>query len=162
VAVKRKAWEALSGPYRKRLSRHGITKSQYENGRPLSGARGHGATPEHGLKSARKNPKKYGDYIRKRSVPETPPKVSRSAEDEAYDLNAARDAAFLNIHGRLHSYFKYQRATVLANVYGGTTSESGPVPGMSLAEARWSANADTEELRSHATPQYTGNPWWYH
>jgi hypothetical protein len=162
VAAKRKAWEALSGPYRKRLSRHGITKSQYENGRPLSGARGHGATPEHGLKSARKNPKKYGDYIRKRSVPEVAPKVSKSVEDEAYELDAARDAAYLNIHGRLHSYFKYQRNTVLANVYGGTTSESGPVPGMSLAEARWSANADTEELRSHATPQYTGNPWWYH
>ena len=162
MAVKRRAWESLSEPYRKRLARYGITKSQYVNGRPLSGARGHAATPEHGLKSARKNPRKYGDYIRKRSVPKPSPTVSKSAEDEAYALNAARDAAFLNIHGKLHTYFKYQRNTVLANVYGGTTSESGPVPGMSLAEARWSANADTEELRSHATPQYTGNPWWYH
>jgi hypothetical protein len=162
MAAKRKAWESLSEPYRKRLSRYGITKSQYESGRPLSGARGHGATPEHGLKSARKNPKKYGDYIRKRAVPEGPHEVPTSVEDEAYELNAARDAAFLNTHARLKDYFKYKRDTVLANVYGGITSESGPVPGMSLAEARWTANADTEELRSHAEPQYTGNPWWYH
>jgi hypothetical protein len=162
VAVRRRAWETLSAPYRKRLQRHGITKSQYENGRPLSGARGHAATPEHGLKSARKHPKKYGDYIRKRSVPEGPHEVPREAEDEAFELNAARDAAFLNIHGRLHAYFKYKRDTVLANVYGGTTRESGNVPGMSLEEARWSANADTEELRSNAEPYYIGNPWWYH
>jgi hypothetical protein len=164
MAVKRRAWESLSDAYRKRLARHGITKSQYENGRPLSGARGHAATPEHGLKSAKRNPKKYGDYIRKRSVPSAPsaPSPGTAGEDEAYELNAARDAAFINIHSRLHTYFKYQRTTVLANVYGGSTSESGGVPGMSLAEARWSANADTEELRSHATPQYTGNPWWYH
>lgn len=160
MAAKRKAWESLSGPYRKRLERYGITKSQYERGRPLSGARGHGATPEHGIKSARKNPKKYGDYIRKRAVPEV--QVPASAEDEAYELNAARDAAYINTHSRLKDYFKYKRKTVLANVYGGITSESGPVPGMTLAEARWTANADTEELRSHASPQYRGNPWFYH
>jgi hypothetical protein len=160
VAAKRKAWESLSGPYRKRLERYGITKSQYERGRPLAGARGHGATPEHGIKSARKNPKKYGDYIRKRAVPEV--QVPSSVEDEAYDLNSARDAAYLNTHARLKDYFKYNRNTVLANIYGGTTSESADVPGMTLAEARWTANADTEELRSHAEPQYQGNPWWYH
>lgn len=166
MAVKRqrKGWDSLSPAYRARLSRHGITKSQYERGRPLSGARGHGGTPEHGLKSipkGKKAQKKYGDYIRKRAVPETglPPK---DAEDEAYELNAARDAAYLNFHGRLKDYFKYKRETVLANVYGGETSESGPVAGMSLAEARWTAQADTEELRSHAEPQYLGNPWWYH
>lgn len=161
MAVRRRPWESLSENYRKRLSRYGITKSQYESGRPLSGARGHGATPEHGLRSARRNPRKYGDYIRKRSVPGTglPP---QNAEDEAYELNAARDAAFLNFDALLSSYYKYKRATVLANVYGGTTSESGDVPGMSLAEARWTASADAEEIRNHATPQYTGNPWWYH
>lgn len=156
----RKGWDNLSPAYRDRLSRRGITKSQYEHGRPLAGARGHGATPEHGLKSARRNPKKYGDYIRKRAVPEV--RVPQAAEDEAYELNGARDAAYLNFHGRLKDYYKYKRETVLANVYGGTTSESGEVKGMSLAEARWTANADTEELRSHAEPQYLGNPWWYH
>lgn len=161
MAAKRKAWETLSEPYRKRLSRYGITRSQYESGRPLSGARGHGATPEHGLKSARRNPKKYGEYIRKRSVP-TIDYAPKDAEDAAYELNAARDAAYYNITGLLGTYYKYNGRTVEANVYGGETSESGPVPGMDLAEARWTAKADTEELRSHAEPQYTANPWWYH
>jgi hypothetical protein len=161
--AKRRSWESLSPAYRNRLSRYGITKSQYERGRPLAGARGHGQTPEHGLKSAVKseNVKKYGDYIRKRQVPAgggAPP----TQEDEAYELNEARDAAFLNIHSRLENYYKYRRATVTANVYGGETPESGEVPGMSLAEARWSASADTEQLRAHATPQYSGNPWFYH
>lgn len=158
--ARRKGWESLSPAYRDRLSKRGITKSQYEHGRPLAGARGHGSTPEHGLKDARKNPQKYGDYIRKRAVPET--RVPARIEDQAYTLNAARDAAFLNIDSRLSDYYKYKRETVLANVYGGTTSESGDVPGMSLAEARWSSQADTEELRAHAEPQYSGNPWWYH
>lgn len=160
MATRRRAWESLTPAYRQRLSRYGITKSQYESGRPLRGARGHGATPEHGLKDARRNPKRYGDYIRKRAVPEV--QVPANVEDEAYELNAARDAAFLNADARLHDYYKYKRATVLANVYGGTTSESGDVPGMSLAEATWTQNADTQELRAHAEPQYTGNPWWYH
>lgn len=158
--ARRKGWDSLSRDYRERLTRRGITKSQYEHGRPLAGARGHGATPEHGIKDARRNPKKYGDYIRKRAVPEV--KVPANVVDEAYELNKAKDAAFLNIDGRLANYFKYKRETVLANVYGGVTSESGNVPGMSLAEARWTSQADTEELRAHAEPQYTGNPWFYH
>lgn len=161
MAKPRRGWESLSPAYRGRLSRYGITKSQYESGRPLSGARGHGATPEHGLTSARRNPKKHGDYIRKRQVP-TGGGGSLSDEDLAYELNAAKDAAYLNIHGKLKDYFKYKRETVVANVYGGTTSESGDVNGMSLAEARWTANADTEQLRAAATPQYLGNPWFYH
>jgi len=160
VARARRSWESLSPAYRGRLTRYGITKSQYESGRPLSGARGHGATPEHGLKDARKNPKRYGDYIRKRAVAKTP--VPQSVIDQAYELNRARDAAFLNFDARLNAYYKYNRDTVLANVYGGVTSEGGNVPGMTLDEARWTANADTEELRSHAEPQYTGNPWFYH
>jgi hypothetical protein len=162
MATRRKGWDSLSASYRERLSRRGITRSQYEHGRPLSGARGHGATPEHGLKSAKKNPKKYGDYIRKRSVPEVKPGPTKAAEDEAYELNKARDAAFLNFEGRLQYYVYYNHDTVLANVYGGTTTESGPVTGMSLAEARWTSQADTEEIRSHAEPYYTGNPWFYH
>jgi hypothetical protein len=156
--AKRRSWESLSPAYRERLSRRGITKSQHERGRPLAGARGHGQTPEHGLKSA--NPKKHGEYIRKRAVPAVQPPAS--VVDAAYELNEARDAAFLNIHSRLQDYYKYRRATVTANVYGGETPESGEVPGMSLAEARWSASADTEQLRAHATPQYSGNPWFYH
>jgi hypothetical protein len=160
MAKPRRSWESLSPAYRGRLSRYGITKSQYESGRPLSGARGHGATPEHCLKDARKNPKKYGDYIRKRVAPKVP--LPQSVVDAAYALNAARDAAFINMDSRLRDYIKYNRDTVLANVYGGATSESGEVNGMDLSEAQWTANADTEELRSNAEPQYRGNPWFYH
>lgn len=158
-------WESLSPAYRERLSRNGITKSLYERGVNVSTARGHRKTPEHGLKSARKNPGRYGDYIRERSVPEEfKGGQRRPADDEdiAYELNAARDAAFLNFHARLRDYYKYNRKTVLANVYGGETAESGEVPGMTLGEARWTSRADTEELRARATPQYHSNPWWYH
>ena len=160
MAAKRRAWESLSDDYRKRLSRHGITRSQYENGRPLAGARGHGATPEHGLKSANKNPEKYRDYIRKRSVPQGPP--VNDPIDEAIEKNNALDKAYANIKRRLSHYISYKRETVMANVYGGMTSESGSVSGMTLDEARWTTDADTEELRGHARVQYRGNPWWYH
>ena len=145
--------------------RGGISRSQYEGGASLSGARGHSKTPEHGLKSARKNPQKYGDYLRKRTVPSgggPPSSLKVDAEDEAYALNLYRDAAYWNIYGRLHQYYKYRDRTVLANVYGGTTPESGNVPGMDMDEARWTANADTEELRANASQQYQGNPWFYH
>jgi len=163
VAARSRNWESLSPAYRARLSRYGITKSQYESGtRSLSGARGHGATPEHGLKDARKNPQKYGDYIRKKTVKQVKPKVPSSLIAQAHALNAARDAAFLNMVSRLQDYVKFNRETVLANVYGGVTAESGEVPGMDLAEAQWTSSADTEELRSNAEPQYRGNPWFYH
>jgi hypothetical protein len=157
----RRDWDSLSPAYRERLSRSGITKTLYERGTNLSTARGHRKTPEHGLKSARKNPGRYPEYIRSREVPQVQP-ASGSAENEAYELNAARDAAFLNFHSRLHDYYKYNRKIVLANVYGGETAESGTVRGMNLAEARWTANAGTEELRVRAYPQYHANPWWYH
>lgn len=162
MATRQRSWESLSPKYRERLSRYGLTKSQYESGaRPLAAARGHGATPEHGLKDAQKNPAKYGEYIRKRAV-KTKPKVSGSIVAQAYALNSARDAAFLNIVSRLHAYYKFNEDTVRSNVYGGTTAESGNVKGMSLAEAQWTSAADTEELRSNAEPQYRGNPWFYH
>lgn len=42
----RGTWASLSGPYRQRLERSGIGREAYESGASLSGARGHGATPE--------------------------------------------------------------------------------------------------------------------
>jgi hypothetical protein len=158
--VRRKGWASLSQGYRDRLARNGITKERYERGHKLDIARGHAETPEHGLKQARKNPVKYRKYLRKHEP--TARGKARSAEGEARTLNAAMDAAFYNIERRLSSYLKYRHETVLANVYGGRTSQSGDVPGMSLAEAQWTSQADTEELRSRARSQYQGNPWWYH
>lgn len=152
MARKRQTWESLSENHRKRLSRHGLTKASYEAGASVTAARGHGNTPEHGLKSAK--PGKHDEYIRKRTKPSGVPVKTV--------LDAARDAAYLNIHARLSTYYKYNRKTVLANVYGGTTSESGVVPGMTLQEAKWSSNAIEDQLREAATPQQDKNPWYYH
>ena len=43
----RGTWESLSGPYRKRLEKAGITRRDYESGASLQRARGHAETPEH-------------------------------------------------------------------------------------------------------------------
>jgi hypothetical protein len=42
----RKGWTTLSDAYRKRLEKNGITKTDYERGVSLQGARGHSRTPE--------------------------------------------------------------------------------------------------------------------
>lgn len=158
MASRRKGWDALSPGYRRRLEKNGITKARYDRGHKLDVARGHAETPEHGLKQARRNPVKYRKYIQKH----TPQPQVKTPEQEARELNAAKDAAFYNIKGSFEFYLKYNEDTVLANVYGGTTSESGPVTGMSQAEADWTANASVQQLRSRASEQYKGNPWWYH
>lgn len=163
MARQRRAWDSLSPAYRARLTRNGISERDYARGRNLSAARGHFATPEHGLRSAIKNPEKYRDYIRKRSVPSGGgPPPAQTPEEEAHELNEWKDKAFENIKDKLHDIYKYFEPTVEANVYGGVTRESGPVPGMRLAECKWTARASRDELRAHATPQYHGNPWWYH
>ena len=157
--ARRKGWASLSPAYRERLARNGITEARYERGHKLDVARGHAETPEHGIREAQRNPVKYRKYLQKKAKPPpggAPPIV------QATQLNKARDAAFYNIKGRLQFYLKYNEATVLANVYGGQTSESGNVGGMSLQEAQWTSRADTEEIRSRARIQYQGNPWWYH
>jgi len=163
MASGRKGWQSLSPGYRSRLERKGITKAQYESGVNLSAARGHAKTPEHGLKSAFSNPKKYENYLQTRLAKTRPPgKRPEDALDEALRINEMLDKAFRNIHERLSNYAKYGEDTVRANVYGGVTRESGAVPGMSYAQALWTSTADTEELRSFASEQYRTNPWWYH
>jgi hypothetical protein len=155
MAGRRKSWESLTPKYRARLSRGGVTRGQYESGASLAKARGHGATPEHPREAAR-HPERYREYNRKRE-----PKP-RSPEDVAYTLNSARDAAFFNIAGRLGDYIKYRVESVSTRVYGGTLADGTEMPGMNLTQARWTAQADAEELRSRASDQYKRNPWFYH
>lgn len=162
MAGRRKSWESLTPKYRARLSRGGITKSKYESGASLAKARGHAKTPEHPREAAR-NPERYREYNRKRE-----PRTS-THEDIAYTLNSARDAAYFNILGLLGDYIKFREPNVRANVYGGTRrpqhkDETGDIemPGMTLTEARWTAQADAEELRSRADNNYKRNPWFYH
>lgn len=133
-----------------------------------SAARGHKATPEHGLKDAlRKSRKssKYDKYLAKKAQPPEYEAEGASAYERAIDeatyLNDLRDAAYASMH-RLHDYVHYNDETVRANVYGGVTSESGRVRGMDAAEAAWTAQADIEDIRSMASEQFRGNPWWYH
>jgi hypothetical protein len=42
----RKGWNALSPGYRSRLEKNGISKTAYEAGESIKGARGHSRTPE--------------------------------------------------------------------------------------------------------------------
>lgn len=47
----RKGWTGLSATYRARLEKAGISRSDYESGQSIQGARGHAQTPE--------NPRRY-------------------------------------------------------------------------------------------------------
>lgn len=63
--AKRRTWSALSESYRNRLTRSGITESEFSSGASLRAARGHAATPER-PKQAFRNPDLYSTYLRKR------------------------------------------------------------------------------------------------
>jgi hypothetical protein len=172
MAASRKGWHALSPGYRARLEKNGVTKAQYDAGKSIAKARGHSQTPEHGIREALRKPARFKKYIAKKAKkqkiigggPSGP-----SDLDLAFDLNEARDSAYTNIHTRLGSYHKYRDKNVRVNVYGG---ERGPqhegelqfntIDGMTFDEATWSATADTEQLRSHASSQIPFNPWFYH
>jgi len=157
MATRRKGWSQLSPDYKRRLQRAGITKSKYEKGVSLSAARGHSKTPEHGLKEALfVNPGKYREYLRTRQ-----PK-GQDALAEALDMNDKLDKAFEHMARELGGLPKYNNDTVRANVYGGVTAESGVVDGMKYPEALWTIAAQQGELRAAASPQYKGNPWYYH
>jgi hypothetical protein len=60
----RKAWDALSSSYRRRLERSGIDRAAYDRGESLKAARGHARTPERPRQAARA-PERYPDYVRR-------------------------------------------------------------------------------------------------
>lgn len=64
--AKRKGWSDLSPGYRGRLQRGGIDRAGYERGATLSGARGHGRTPEHPLPANRAVPKRFERWYNER------------------------------------------------------------------------------------------------
>ena len=163
-----RSWVSLSPSYRERLTRNGINRETYESGVSLSAARGHASTPEHGLRSAQKNPQKYAAYIAKRQPKpppgSAPPIKRKSAAQIARELESARNKAFrrfLSVVSNVpHLYWNVD--TIEANVFGGFTSESGAVPGMTIDEARFAIKMTYDDLVFLAAPQYLGNPWWYH
>lgn len=174
--IPRKLWSQLRKSTQTRKLRHyakqGLTPrqvaSRYNKGTlgSQAAARGHKSTPEHGLKQALRKSRvtsKYDKYIERKTEPKIPEGLNdyEKAIERATNLNTIRDLAYASMH-RLHDYVYYNDQTVRANVYGGVTSESGPVPGMSVAEATWTASADVEDIRSQASEQFRGNPWFYH
>jgi hypothetical protein len=166
MAASRKGWQQLSPGYRNRLIKAGITPKQYRSGASLSKARGHAETPEHGITEAIRNPRKYRKYITRRT--KTGP-GGRPPEDVAREINDILDAAYKNIKSRLGDYHKYKDANVRSNVYGGLRGpqflgegEQTEMPAMGIVDSIWTANADTEALRSRASNQAEGNPWFYH
>jgi hypothetical protein len=155
--ARRKPWSELSPGYRARLEKAGITKSQHARGATLKKARGHAKTPEHGIRDAIRNPAKFREYI------------AKNPEQEARILDSLRDQAYRNVKARLGDYHKYRDKNVRVNVYGGVRGpqitgelEFNEMDGMTLDEARWTAKADTEALRSRASRQQAFNPWFYH
>ena len=173
--IPRKLWSQLaSGTQKRKLAyyrKQGLTARQvrerYNRGTlgSQAAARGHKGTPEHGLKEAlRKSRKsgKYDKYLERRTRPDTKGLSDYDkAVELAVSLNEMRDLAYASM-ARLQGYVYYRDDTVRANVYAGVTRESGPVPGMDMAAATWTASADIEDIRSMASEQYRGNPWWYH
>lgn len=63
----RKEWGQLSGSYRSRLERGGVTRSAYESGVSLSAARGHARTPER-PERAYTSQGRYQDYLNRRAA----------------------------------------------------------------------------------------------
>lgn len=59
--AKRRVWSQLSGAYRTRLMRSGVSQETYEAGVGLSKARGHAETPEHPVEAI-KQPSRYQKY----------------------------------------------------------------------------------------------------
>jgi hypothetical protein len=166
MARSRKGWSELSPGYRTRLSKAGITKRQYDSGASLAKARGHAETPEHGIREALRKPARFRKYVQKRF---TGGIGHRSPEDVAREMNDILDAAHANIVRRLGDYHKFKPANVRANVYGGMRGpqflgegEQVEMPAMDMQDAIWTATADTEALRSRASNQTEGNPWFYH
>lgn len=75
----RQGWGSLSAGYKNRLERSGISRSDYESGASLKGARGHSHTPEN-PSEAERHPGKYKEYRARR----------KAIIDAVYDVKKAQ------------------------------------------------------------------------
>jgi hypothetical protein len=148
----------ISEAYQRRLLKNGIAKREYETGRAaksgkLGAARGHAATPEHGLKDAAKNPDKYQDYLRKRPTGGQLPPV---------DIDQLRQDAYDNFHDIMGNHHAYNDQSVILRIMGDPADQEN-YPGMSIRELQLTKSVRTmREIQDLATSQRTGNPFWYH
>ena len=123
-------------------------KARYNKGTlgPQTAARGHARTPERPERAVRQ-PGRYREYLSKRppgpghGVVLPPGPGPRSVQDEAFD----------NMVRQLGAYHKFKRETVRYNTNN-----------MTDAEARWTAQADAEEIRARSRIQRASNKWYYH
>jgi len=136
-------WDALSPAYRARLQRNGITRQAYVSGASVKDARGHKATPEHGLRDAAKNPQRYQEYLHK--------KRPGGGQRPPANLEDLKDRAFASMDGKIGSYFKYNRNAVIARVNN-----------MSERQLRLTIAATEDDLLALAAIRRKSNPWHYH
>lgn len=61
----RKGWDLLKPSYRNRLENKGISRKDYETGKPIKAGRGHEHTPE---RPRLANPKEHSIYLSKREA----------------------------------------------------------------------------------------------
>jgi hypothetical protein len=62
----RKGWSSLSGEYRKRLEKNGISKKDYESGASIQSARGHSKTPERPIGVLKPSQPQFAAYVQTR------------------------------------------------------------------------------------------------
>ncbi len=156
-----KAGQHLSEAQQRRYMNAGITRGQYESGAKVTGARGHGKTPEHGIGDARKHPEKYRDYIQKKEPPR------RGGDVIEAGLAQLIEQAQRNSQAQLGNYIKYNRERTFKRIAGKITfNKDGSIKsrkgGMTKRQLRITAIATSDELRTLASEQREGNPFYYH
>jgi hypothetical protein len=77
--AKTRNWEGLSGSYRSRLERSGVTRADYESGASVTAARGHAKTPERPERAA-KNAERYPEYVLKKVTGEDARRLARETK----------------------------------------------------------------------------------
>lgn len=169
----RRNWDVLTETYRKRLSRSGVTREQYESGASLGKARGHAATPEHPREAAR-NPQRYPKYVAKKSEAMAPAKPKKQAPTSGTtlppptppgrklqnDVIALKDRFF-------GDRFKYDVENSIAYVRYGRKADDIPKPtAAQLQRALEMTEQEMEDAGSMANGENSEYKWarfmWYH
>jgi hypothetical protein len=156
----RERWNALSDKYKARLARHGITEERYLSGEPLTGARGHGKTPEH-PREAQRHPERFPEYVARKTGVPLPTYTDRQVIDRVKQILMQ---AFMS--GQLE---RIDVTTIEDHVRRMDTATRIQVMGMDADEYRERARYQQPKNRkSPAMPWFVRvgdhweNPFWYH
>ncbi|TCO52999.1 hypothetical protein [Actinocrispum wychmicini] len=115
----RKSWDKLDDAYRKRLEKHGITRSQHEAGVPLPDARGHKRTPEHPLPPGESVPKRYERWANSRAG--TPIKMLTADGDVWLTDVSVRHRSLIGSHWNAVQSYLYDKPMPRAFWWNGNT-----------------------------------------